>query len=236
MPAQHYWSHYKNSNIRWIGTDSELNFIENCKDPKKYQQLQKYRFDQPEAVSYQFNSHGFRCNEFDSSPAFVALGCSFTSGVGLPLHQTWPALVANQVNLSCWNLAVGAGTMDTCMRLLHYYIDEFDIKFVMLLRPSETRFEVFQDGRVLNVLPAKIELDFQKIWYSNQTNSEMNFLKNTMAIQHICQQRKLKLIIKDLGTDLFGKPYQDAYPGARDLKHAGASQQQFCAENFLQSL
>ena len=42
-------------------------------------------WDRPEAITYKFNSEGFRCEEFDDSPCLVALGCSFTFGNALPV-------------------------------------------------------------------------------------------------------------------------------------------------------
>lgn len=236
--ASHYWSTYKNTTRFWLGTDSQEQFEKNLQNSLYRAQLQKYGFDQPTAISYEFNSHGFRCKEFDHSPGFIALGCSQTAGVGMPANQTWPRLVSHKLGLMCWNLAVGGASMDTCMRLLYHYIDLLNPRMVLLLRPSMVRLEIFDHDTVKNLLPAKIELPaFQKIWYSNDTNSQMNCIKNTLAIERLCAQRQIPLVIKDAETDLLlydRRP--SAFPGARDLQHAGPEEHRHCAELFITAL
>lgn len=234
----HFWTKYKNTIQYWIGTDSQEQFEQNLKDQTRRAQLEKYGFDSAESVVYQFNSHGFRTAEFTDELCFISLGCSITAGVGLPIEQTWPARVAESVKLPCRNLAVGAASMNTCMRLLYHYVDYLNPQFVLLLRPNPQRLELFDHQQIVNLLPARLDIPaIQKIWYSNDINAEMNFIKNTLAIEKICQDRNIKLIIKDVGTDIETEKSQlDRFPAARDLSHPGATAQQKCAEKFLQSL
>jgi hypothetical protein len=236
--APHYWSSHKNTTKFWLGTDSQEQFELNFKDSARRTQLQQYGYDQPDAITYVFNSHGFRCEEFDHRPGIIALGCSQTAGVGVQVDQTWPNLVAQRLALTCWNLAVGAASMDTCMRLLYHYIDLLNPRLVLLLKPSVARLEIFDHDTVRNLLPAKMDIPaFQKIWYSNDINSEMNSVKNTLAIEHLCATRCIPLIIKDATADLLLYEHRPSvFPGARDMQHAGPEEHWHCAQVFIEAL
>lgn len=238
QPAQHFWSDHKNTTQTWIGTDSQQQFVANCAESGRREQLARHGLDRPEAVEYCFNSHGFRCAEFEDVPCFVSLGCSYTAGVGLPVEQTWHHIVSQSLSLVGYNLAVGAGSMDTCARLLYHYVDYLCPKIVLLLRPDPCRLEVFDHNKLINLLPAKLEIPaFQKVWYSNDINAHMNQVKNTLAIEQICASRGIKLVIRDIGADLLlEKIDPDLFPAARDLLHPGLYAQQQCAKSFLKDL
>lgn len=237
-PAIHYWSQYANTTRSWLGSDSQEHFDNNMCDAQRRAQIQKHGYDHPNAITYVFNSHGFRCSEFDHRDNFIALGCSHTAGVGVAEYQSWPSLVSQRLGLACYNLAVGAGSMDTCMRLLYHYVDLLEPRMVMLLRPGWHRVEIFNHNRVLNLLPARLEFpEFQKIWYSNDINLRMNCVKNTLAIEHLCKSRNIPLVIKDAETDLLLDQYRsNSFTEARDLMHAGPQEHLQCAESFLESL
>jgi hypothetical protein len=232
-PARHTWEIYKNTTRNWCDTDSYEQYQNNLQKPKNKELLQKYGYTET-SISYKFNSHGFRCAEFSSTPGFISLGCSHTGGVGLSEQQIWPSLVAQTTGLTNWNLGVAGTSMDTCLRLLNHYVDLLKPKFVMLLCPDPARLEFFVNNDIVNILPAKSKLDFEKIWYSNDTNIEMNFLKNNLAMQQICNSRNIKLIVKDCVADLLGPPPIDT--SARDLLHVGSQRHRLCAELFLKEL
>lgn len=71
---------------------SGLDSIKDCLDKKHYQSY-------PHAVIYQYNSRGFRDQEWpiDAQSAVWCVGDSFTVGLGCPLAHTWP----HQVELTC---------------------------------------------------------------------------------------------------------------------------------------
>jgi hypothetical protein len=232
---QHNWSQFGGQQLKWTGSDSLDHWQKNMSDPDRRKVLEKYGWDEPGAISYQLNRHGFRCNEFDNTPSIVTLGCSFTAGVGLPHDDIWPVKLSNELGINCWNLGVPGSAMDTCFRLLDYYIQKLNIKMVCLLRPDASRFEWVQHaGNIECVTPSSGGHDsVQQIWYQHDMNSQLNYLKNTMAIQYLCQCNNIKLIIKDLYFDLFNTPPRDPYPSARDLCHVGTVEHIECARQFL---
>ena len=131
---------YRNSIQLWSGTDSRVNFLKNLDDPEKNQLLKLLKWDTCE-ITYQYNSHGFRCTEFDDRPCGIALGCSFTQGVGLPVTTTWPYLLSQLCGIHVWNLGSGGASIDTVFRIFDHYVTKLRPKFVCLLITPAERLE-----------------------------------------------------------------------------------------------
>ena len=217
--------------------DSEELFNENIKHPVKRKYLESHGFMDPKRVlTYQFNSQGFRCNEFDQSLGVITLGCSFTMGIGLHLEDVWPSVVAKHFGWSCWNLGVGGCSFDTCFRILHNYIGQLNAKYVLVAAPSKDRFEFFTNRGLDNFMSSQITHPIQKYWYDNDANGELNFYKNSLAIQQLCRQHGKKCIIRHVDTVLYKHEDDTGWPAARDLQHAGAKSQKRCAQYYIDAI
>ena len=204
----------------WSGMDGEEYFIKNCQDPYKKHKLKSLGFLEPGCITYVFNHQGFRCDEFDDRPAGIALGCSFTEGVGIPVKDTWPMVLSGLLGQHIWNLGVGGGAMDTCFRMLDHYIDVLNPKFVVLCQPPAQRFEYFDrynKSRVLiaNHLDTEVYKEFGEEWMANDINTETNSRRNLLAMQFRCQEKNIPFFAfpnhPDLRKDSCG----------RDLAHPG---------------
>jgi hypothetical protein len=199
-------------------------------------------WDSPDVITYKFNSHGFRCDEFSDAPGILALGCSFTGGVALPEDKIWPSLVADQLNLKLWNLGVGGASMDSCFRLLNHYITKLNVCMVLFLTPGPDRFEMFMpNGNSIWILPGDTNVDnYQKTWYQNEQNSVQNFSRNLLAIRHLCYINDVKLVEKNHYTDLLKVSGLDesvrSTDRGRDLEHPGVLSHRLCADLFLNAV
>ena len=77
-------------------------------------------------VSYKFNSHGYRCDEFKECGQInvLSLGCSWTFGTGLPADKTWPASITRKLSKALnadvknWNLGYPGHSNDYISRTL----------------------------------------------------------------------------------------------------------------------
>lgn len=87
---------------------------------------------------YKYDNFGFRnIPELESleqmtpkiwKNTFVCIGCSWTFGVGIPGHCTWPAVLQQQIGTRCLNLGVAGGGIQTTYRILNAWIKHFGCK------------------------------------------------------------------------------------------------------------
>lgn len=226
----------------WCDMDSESRWHANMQDPVSCKVLQDNGWDQENNIVYNFNSHGFRCEEFSLEPGVIALGCSFTGGVALSEDKIWPTLVAKQLNLKLWNLGVGGASMDSCFRILNHYIAQLNVRLVCFLTPPIHRFEMFMPDNTIDwITPGSNTNDnYQKIWYQNEQNSVQNYNRNIMAIRYLCQHNNVKLVEKDSFDNLLKVPGMSestrATERARDLEHPGVLSHKLCADIFLNAV
>jgi len=232
MISRHSNSLLANQEILWHGTDSKELYQKNLSRNRSL--LEQYNWiDQP--ITYKFNSHGFRADEFDSTnPGVVFIGCSHTLGVGLPVESTWAHIVSSKLKLKNYNLGVGGSSNDTAFRLLYHWIEQLKPSLVIFLSADPTRLELHIDDDQLydlSVWPIGFPMidNFTKSWLSNDTNSNMNYLKNTLAIKQLCCEHNVKCVQETVSTIC-------AIDKARDLQHYGEKTQRGIASMFLNRL
>lgn len=236
---KHIYSNLTNQTLDWLPMDTELLYEENFKT--RHHDLKKYDWVD-RSFTYKFNSHGFRCEEFSDDPTLMALGCSFTIGIGLPIESIWPELVSRKLDLKCANLGIGGGSLDTAFRLCHGYIDIVKPKIVILLTPPAPRTELFIDNTNINNLGTwildqnfdnidTVKNNFFKTWINSEHNSYFNEQKNILAIRYLCEQRNIKFINMHVDDLVFSNR---GY--ARDLVHSGEQNHYFFAKKLLMKI
>lgn len=215
---EHINSNLANTKSLWSSFDSEELFNKNMSDHRKAARLIKHGWDHPNKITYRYNSHGFRAPEFDNQLAGIALGCSFTEGVGLPVEHTWPAVLSQMLDFPIWNLGIGGSSADSCFRVLDHYIDHLNIEFVVMCVPNSKRFEFLDASGVQYVIPELKKPDyaipFYKHWLTVDENAVINQKKNLLAMQKICDNKNIKLTYLHY-TDF------ELIDEARDLAHPG---------------
>jgi len=190
------YTKHANKILHWLSSDTKAEYNNNLS--KKYHLLKKNNWiDYP--LTYKFNSHGFRCEEFTDDPSIMFLGCSNTIGTGLPVHKIWPEIVAKKVNLKCVNLGIGGGSNDIAFRLCHGWIDKINPKIVILLAPpiKSPRFELIYKGITKRYGPwddMHRVSSFVRKWLGEDNNSYFNTIKNQMAIEHMCNQKNIRFL------------------------------------------
>lgn len=223
----HVNSVHAGKTVKWSGTDNFELFSQHMSNPKTAEQLRSLGFDDPNCIDYTFNSHGFRTREFTDEPAGIALGCSFTAGIGVPEKDTWPAILSSMMNFPIYNLGVGGSSLDTAFRLLDFYIDRLNVKFVTLCITEKRRFEVFDNRFPISIHhsslgPAFIMPYLKHRIATDSRDADINVRKNMLAIQYLCDRRGIPLISLNLLEFEFDK-------SARDLAHAGPRAQKMFA-------
>ena len=146
LPTWHLGKHLANTVLEWMQPDTEQAFNKLCEDPKHKKYFADKGWDQPGAITYKFNNHGFRCDDFNDAPCLVALGCSYTLGLGLPISDIWPTLVGQELDLQVVNLAWNGYSADSCFRLAEYWLPKLNPKLVVMFAPPQARIEVLNES------------------------------------------------------------------------------------------
>jgi hypothetical protein len=208
--------------IEWIPTDTKELFEKNLQDPKQKIKLKQYEW-LDKKITYNLNSYGFRTTEFTETEKFIALGCSFTFGVGLPEEEIWTSLLSNQLNLPNWNLGVNGGSSDTSYRLAKYFIPMLRPKFVVMLEPPGNRLEICNHGSPNIVTGTNNQAwgdqHFLKTWFFYDENNYLRAEKNKQAIAYLCNQYNIDFYCYN--SDCITMHNNTSF--ARDLKHPGTA-------------
>jgi hypothetical protein len=173
----------------------------------------------------------------------IALGCSYTCGIGLPLNTIWPEIVGKELGLRVANLSWGGISADSCFRLAEYWVPRLKPKLVAMLTPPTSRVELCLDEEAVkgfrNVpvdvyLPGGNDADnnwFLKHWFANEENHRLNSVKNKLAIQKMCENLNIPCIILDAEDCMTGSREELGY--ARDMLHGGIPAHQRISEKML---
>ena len=203
-----------NRTVKWLPMDTAARYQENLKSNRTA--LESNGWIDKE-ITYQFNSSAFRCNEFTNNPSILFLGCSHTVGVGLPIEHTWPTIVANKLNLKCYNLGQGGGSADSAYRLGSHWVPKILPKIVVFLIPDIHRLEVVKEHNIefLTLMTQYRQYSgFYDKWTYFESNCWLNSQKNTLALEHISNRYDCKFV--SLHADCINGPDL-----ARDLAHGG---------------
>ena len=181
--------------MNWIGTDRP--------DNQRWQLDPAFRpiwlesgWTEDTVIEYQFNSGGFRTEEFDQSRRIMILGSSPTVGVGLRRSQTWSELLSKKINQPVWNLATGTGCSDTMYRVCKNYISQLNISMVIEVGGEKDAFEIYFQNRwqIINSSEYDAISSLKSLvhsWYADTENLKINQEKNTEASQWICHQNNV---------------------------------------------
>jgi hypothetical protein len=166
------------------------------------------------------------------------LGCSYTCGIGLPIHASWASIVASELKHASANLGIGGSSSDTAFRLCHGWIDVIQPRLVVMLQPHASRFELIKstanDSVEIETIASftqNLHRPFYADWTSNDSNSELNALKNLIAIKSLCAERNIKFINFTLG-----KFHSEWVDWARDLSHGGIESNKQFAKQVLSTI
>lgn len=163
----------KKTQTKWSDTDTVDRFKQNP-DFAKWQDI---------GITYDFSNEGFRTYDFNfllGKEIDVALGCSHTMGVGLPIDWAWPSLIEKSRPYPMLNLGLGAGTTDTVARILTNITGLFQINTVFICWPEFKRFETYSDENAYFIIPNNSLIEHT--WNMDQHISLHRFYKNKLIV------------------------------------------------------
>ena len=101
---------------------------------------------------YEQNNKGYRGSNFLKNVNFVAMGCSQSFGIGVPIEGTWPGILAKKNNYTYNNLSIPGGSMMQLIYNFFNYVDEFGTpEYLLCLFPDFYRMRYGWDREVLNL-------------------------------------------------------------------------------------
>ena len=239
----HFGLKYAGQAHEWLPTDTEENFQRLMQESTHREYFGSKGWDQPGAITYKINSHGFRSEEFDPSAAsLVSLGCSYTIGTGLPEHATWSHLVSQATGLKNYNLAWAGTSADTCFMQAQYWLPILRPKLVVMMAPPKHRFDLISEDPALphntymssDVLRHTTSADndtFVKTWFLHDRNAQLNTARNQLAVQGLCAGLGIACLTYDVHK-WFAKSREEL-EYARDHMHAGPRGHQLLAERII---
>lgn len=238
-PPFHVIVEHLERNSNWFPPDTKLEFEQNLAEPDRHAWLDQQGWLDPGAICYDFNSHGFRSQEFCSgTAAIMALGCSFTMGVGLPQREIWCEQVSRALDVQCWNLGWAGASADTCYRMARYWVAQLRPQAVIMCTPPANRLDLFWDsGITRTIMPANPSMaidEFLKTWMTVDDNAVMNRERNILAIQAICDNADIPF--RAYHSEDFFCGERTAVGWARDFQHAGPQAHRTLAERILQDV
>jgi len=220
---------FKNQTLLWHGFDSKDLFETNL--VKQPEHLNRNGWSSVSQIEYQFNSYGFRADEFLESDNLIALGCSNTLGTAITRSSRWSTIVSETLGLADFNLGIDGASADCCFRMAANWIPQLKPKVVLYQNPDSSRIEWFGRTDVPHNMMATTENQslFYQEWIMNYRNLELNYLKNLHAIQHLAESHGAKFVHIPLNNII----REDA---ARDLGHYGPKTNQTVADYVLSRL
>lgn len=227
----HYGWPYAGKENTWIPSDTSEVFERNIRDPVKHDYLASRGWLDPSAITYRINRYGFRSDEWQQPESrFMALGCSATMGIGLPENSVWCTVLSSLLSLPVYNLGVAGAAMDTVFRIGEYWIPILKPKFVVVLIPPPYRIEVIDhNGGSHTYATADAQRhEFMKWWVDNDLNTELNYRKNLLALEKICDRFSIPL------RSYTDRPFGPALGDARDFLHLGPENHKAMAEWIYQ--
>lgn len=200
----------------WDSTDSEERWTSHQKRIAD-EKIKTYGRDD---ISYTFNSHGFRCDDFEKDCEILYAGCSFTEGIGIPLEHTWSFMFNQLVSKSIKHqprynsIARGGMSASGIARYVYHSIETLKHrpKILCILFPHIFRTEFFPnnypvDGSdLIDFIPnmdsaKRFKNDKSALEMFNKYNSTlrvsnaiMDFIKNLIFINSICKLHDIQFI------------------------------------------
>jgi len=243
----------KDTTLNWSGMDHRDNLVKN---PRRAD------WDNVD-ITYTYNPQGFRCadlNNFLGKPVNIALGCSFTEGVGLPVECVWPSLIEQHTKYPVLNLGIGGGATDSVARILTNVAGLFDIQTVYILWPPLHRLEhymlvdenrklitrkVYKNGQPVEPVGAvqKIETLYpmdsnpEHVWAMTDEMSTQRFNQNQLIVNLLAKNFEFTVVqttVDNISSTLRAKDFGQL-DFARDGVHWGTETQKGITKLMLDS-
>ena len=224
--------------FKWESTDNEEAFDKHMSNPKTRAKLIELGYTK-ESIIYEMDYQGFRNpNDIIINESILALGCSYTYGVGLNRESIWCDILAEKMGLTHYNAGLPGTSADSAYRIARTLIPEHKPKAVFFLVPDRNRSEIISEF-IWNGCPFSYSVwSYDNPEFGNYCDFVMDDFpqrlqqeRNILAIQQICVDHNIPfhhIVLEELR--LPGGIDDDA----RDLEHSGPRCHNHVADMFYE--
>lgn len=202
---------YFNLECNTMGLDS----LEHCFDKKHYKSY-------PKSVVYKFNSLGYRTSETINGNEILAVGDSFTLGLGVNVEDTWPEQLSRMLNYPVLNFSLNGASNDWIARrsteLLNFFKPKLLIVHYSFSHRRERPQPTWHDNERTECEPIYSESENFENWKKNFET--ISLLKVPVIHSFIPNWHTAPIDYKALGTNVIAPIEQIDY--ARDKFHYGS--------------
>lgn len=180
-------------------------------------------------ISYKYSPQGFRTHDFNqylNQTVDIALGCSFTEGIAMPLEHVWTSIIEQHTQIPMLNLGLGGGSTDTVARVLTNIAPLFKINTVYILWPKIERFEQYYENKIEPVLPMRCEQTH--VWNFDKAQAVNRFKRNHHLVNLLAEKYNFSIIERDIDEFFYNQ-----VDTGRDNTHFGFQTNRNVAESFL---
>ena len=94
-------------------------------------------------TEYYFNNFGYRDTDWRSKTEILAVGCSNTFGVGVPVEGRWTNILEKKLNKKIQNLGITGGSINDLTSKLFAYFETFgNPEIILFLTPDPFRVKL----------------------------------------------------------------------------------------------
>lgn len=174
---------------------SGIDCPEHCLHPTHYTNY-------PYAVNYQYNSRGFRDQEWPAELQNViwCLGDSFTSGIGVPFLHTWPQVLEHTLSQRCINVSLDGASNNWIARQAQTLINEIAPRAVVIQWSFAHRREQDVDGILDQTWQKYYQVIRDPSWPDCLYHKEFNTLPEHIQ-QEIKQDSRFNSWYEDVDLD-----------------------------------
>lgn len=160
-----YLKYRCNKTLEYTGMDS----LDRCPDQRFFQHY-------PHEVLYQFNSRGFRDEEWPDNlnDCIWCIGDSFTVGLGSNYNHIWPKVLEKKIGIRCINISMDGASNEWISRKCLELLSEIKPKAIIAMWSFTNRREDpnltldDEDRRIWMNKKSTVELDNENFFYCRQ--------------------------------------------------------------------
>ena len=103
------------------------------------------------STEYSYNNFGYRSNDWHTGSSILAVGCSNTSGIGVPIKHSWPQILSSKINKDVRNLSIPGSSIMTLVSKMFAYFKEFgNPEIIFCLFPDPFRITLPGNSKLIS--------------------------------------------------------------------------------------